>query len=674
VLSTKSQSPTPFAVTRTASFGYSFLRPPQAADELGRLGPYRILQLLGRGGMGLVFRAEDSLLNRAVALKVMLPEHASGWEARARFLREARAAATVEHDHIVPIFQVDEDNNTPFLAMPLLKGQSLHAALGERPQQPVGEVLRVGRQIAEGLAAAHAAGLIHRDIKPANVWLEGAGRRVKILDFGLARVVGPAAERAADAPSDLTQTGMVVGTPAYMSPEQASGAGVGPQSDLYSLGVVLYQMAVGRLPHDGIQGTAAILAAAGTPPSPPADVRADLPPPLNALILRLMARSSAERPGSAAEVADELRAIEQAGSTVAPAPPPRVRAWWVWVAGGATLAVTLAGLVAFDRMNRPPATAVATPPAAVEPPPPVVETTATGLLGDDRFAYGSPDSLMTVSPDGSLLAVCTSDPEARVWVFDTATRQVVSKLSGHTDRVFRMAFFPDGRRLVSGSVDGTAKVWNLATGEAETTFTHNEWGGSVAVRADGAEVATGGLSSVRVWDVASGTERHHLTGHAAHIHGLAYSPTDPHLLASAGQDGAVRLWDTRNGRGLAVLQGPRLATEMAFSPDGKLIACGHGTSVKVWRVADRTPAFTADVSAAWVRFTPDGSGLWCGPWGGGEEPVLSRLDSAGRVRLRVKLSDVPQRSGFAVRGDRVYAGNHSGAGVIDAASGKVLAK
>jgi hypothetical protein len=471
---------------------------------------------------------------------------------------------------------------------------------------------------------------------------------------------------------------MVVGTPAYMSPEQASGAGVGPQSDLYSLGVVLYQMAVGRLPHDGIQGTAAILAAAGTPPSPPADVRADLPPPLNALILRLMARSSADRPGSAADVAAELLAIEQAGSRIAPAPPrERKRAWWPWVAGGATLAVTLAGLVAFDRMNRPPAAATFTPPttaAAVELPPPVVETTATGLLGDDRFAYGSPDALMAVSPDGSLLAVCTTDPEARVWVFDTATRQVVCKLSGHTDRVFRMAFFPDGRRLLSGSVDGTAKVWNLATGVAETTFTHNDWVLSVAVRADGAEVATGGLSSVRVWDVTTGEERLHLTGHAAHIHGLAYSPADPHLLASAGQDGAVRLWDTRNGRGLAVLEGPRLATEMAFSPDGKLVACGHGTSVKVWRVAERTAAFTADVPASWVRFTPDGSGLWCGPWVRGEQPVLTRLDTAGRVRQRVKLADLPQPSGFAVRDDRVYAGGQFGAGVIDAASGKVLAK
>ena len=160
------------------------LAAPKLPDEIGRLGPYRVLARIGIGGMGLVFRAEDPHLRRLVALKVMLPQFTADPTARARFLREARAAAAVEHDHIVPIFQVGEDRGIPYLAMPLLKGEALSARIKARGPLPLFHIVRIAREVADGLAAAHAAGLIHRDIKPSNIMLEGDLRRVRLLDFG----------------------------------------------------------------------------------------------------------------------------------------------------------------------------------------------------------------------------------------------------------------------------------------------------------------------------------------------------------------------------------------------------------------------------------------------------------------------------------------------------------
>ncbi len=224
----------------------AFLGPPQKPDELGRLGPYRVLQILGQGGMGIVFVAEDTRLGRQVALKAMLPELATKPAAHERFLRKARTAAAIEHDHIVAIYQVDEDRGVPYIAMPLLKGCSLEDWLRRQPQQPlpVPLILKLGKEIAGGLAAAHAHGLIHRDIKPANIFLQTVGRgssatskdttpsaflsltpgdelrpadcRVKILDFGLARLT--AGEQ------HLTLSGVIMGTPAYMAPSRRGPA------------------------------------------------------------------------------------------------------------------------------------------------------------------------------------------------------------------------------------------------------------------------------------------------------------------------------------------------------------------------------------------------------------------------------------------------------------------
>src|SRR5262249_55159076 len=279
----------------------SFLRPPRQPDELGRLSGFRVLEVLGKGGMGLVLRAEDVQLRRQVALKVIRPEYAADGGYRERFLHEARAAAKVQHDHIIPVHQVGDDNGVLFLAMPLLNGQTLAAWLSSGPLLTPAEQLRIGRELAEGLAAAHAQGLIHRDLKPSNVWLEAPTGRVKILDFGLARCTEAAG---------LTQHGVVVGTPAYMSPEQADGQPLDGRSDLFSLGVILYQVATGRQPFARDSVTATLRAVVDHHPSAPHEVAAAVPPALSDLIVRLLAKSPEARPASAQETAEALRVLE----------------------------------------------------------------------------------------------------------------------------------------------------------------------------------------------------------------------------------------------------------------------------------------------------------------------------------------------------------------------------
>jgi hypothetical protein len=284
-----------------------FLAPAQAEDEMGRLGGYRVLKILGRGGMGVVFLAHDPNADRQIALKVMLPDVAQKPEARERFLREARATAGIEHDHIVPLYHVAEDNGVPFLTMPLLKGMTLEDWLKQREKskEPVelAQILRIGQEMAQGLAAAHERGLIHRDIKPANVWLDaGANHRVKILDFGLARPADDAS---------LTQPGMIVGTASYMAPEQARGLAVDARADLYSLGCVLYRLCTGRLPFGGPDAMSVLIAATTEQVPEVRELNPDVPAPLAELIMQLLAKKPDDRPASARDVAGILQALER---------------------------------------------------------------------------------------------------------------------------------------------------------------------------------------------------------------------------------------------------------------------------------------------------------------------------------------------------------------------------
>jgi serine/threonine protein kinase len=290
-----------------------------------RLGPYRLIKPLGHGGMGAVYLAEDTQLRRPTALKVMLPSVALDRQARERFLREARAAAAIRNDHVVTVYQVGEENGTPFIAMEVLRGAPLDAFLAKEPAPTITAVIRLAREIATGLAAAHDKGLVHRDIKPANVWLEAPKGRVKILDFGLARPAKPDREDV----DRLTCDGMVMGTPSYMSPEQARGEAVDFRTDLFSLGTVLYRLCTGQLPFSGPTTTAVLTQLAIADPPSAAERNPQVPAALSALIDRLLKKEPAERPKSARAVADELRQMDltpsrpTAATMVRPTPPPQ---------------------------------------------------------------------------------------------------------------------------------------------------------------------------------------------------------------------------------------------------------------------------------------------------------------------------------------------------------------
>lgn len=298
----------------------ALLSPPQSAGELGRLGPYRVLSVLGSGGMGVVFRAEDARLERAVALKVIAPTLSANSIARERFLREARALASIEHDHIVHLYQVGEERGIPFLAMQLLEGESLENRLQHKGRLPIPEVLRIGREAAEGLAAVHERGIVHRDIKPTNLWLESGRDRVKLFDFGLA---APARRDP-----QLTMPGTLIGSPAYMAPEQVRGGAANPRSDLFSLGCVLYRLCTGTLPFQGTDTVSILAAIAIGPPRPIRRLNPEVPPALDALVMRLLSKEPEGRPPSASAVVAAITSIENGGvdpvlPSLSPASPLR---------------------------------------------------------------------------------------------------------------------------------------------------------------------------------------------------------------------------------------------------------------------------------------------------------------------------------------------------------------
>jgi len=309
---------------------YSFLLPPVEPDEIGRVGHYRVLHLLGSGGMGMVFAAEDIALQRYVAIKVMHPELASdpsgGWQ---RFLREARALGGVKHQHLVTVYQAFQDRGTVFLVMELLEGESLEARIRRPEPLSLQEILQIGREIAIGLSVLHGHGLIHRDIKPANIWLEitpegkrrkstsksGVIRRsdsspfqVKILDLGLVRSV--------EGSDGLTASGMVMGTPAYMSLEQVRGLALDHRTDLFSLGCVLYAMCTGKPPFEAENPVAQATALIRGRIRPAIARNPATPKLLSDLITNLLAKEPQDRPESALEVVDLLEEIGKSSQVV----------------------------------------------------------------------------------------------------------------------------------------------------------------------------------------------------------------------------------------------------------------------------------------------------------------------------------------------------------------------
>jgi serine/threonine protein kinase len=274
-----------------------FLSPPTHPELLGQLGRYQIEQVIGAGGMGIVLKGFDTNLNRPVAVKVLAPHLAHSGAARQRFAREARAAAAVVHEHVVAIYNVESEQETPFLVIQYVPGRSLQDRVDQEGPLSAKEILRIGRQAAAGLAAAHAQGVIHRDVKPANILLENGVERALLTDFGLAR--------AADDAS-LTHSGIVAGTPHYMSPEQARGESADGRSDLFSLGSVLYFMATGHPPFRAEQAMAVLNRICHDRPRPVAQINPQIPDELADVIERLLEKRPNRRYASADEVQQVL--------------------------------------------------------------------------------------------------------------------------------------------------------------------------------------------------------------------------------------------------------------------------------------------------------------------------------------------------------------------------------
>jgi WD40 repeat protein len=621
---------------------HGFLAPPQEPDELGRLGQYRVLKVLGQGGMGMVYQAEDVQLRRQVAIKAMLPQLASNPRASSRFQREARAAAAIEHDHIISIFNVGDERGIPYLAMPLLKGESLAARLRRQPHPAVLEVLRIGREIAEGLAAAHERGLIHRDIKPANVWLEGqpganVGGRVKILDFGLAREVReedtlPDATTPGSTDQEVTLQGTIVGTPAYMAPEQASGKEVDSRCDLFSLGCVLYLMSTGELPFSGKNVLATLKAVATHRPIEPRELNPAVPRELSELVMDLLAKDPAQRPASAQVVARQLRALaHEERARVARA---RARRWWL--AMGTGLALLAAFLTAALVIS------LTTPQGMVfiesDDPRALVSIMKDGVVALDHAAPGmhtlhaGPYKVELLEPRNSDLVVnpptftlerdgrvfirikrdsdevgppiarvgppppCAADAlkrddlsEAALANFGqgdprAAPAELVAVLGDPRFRITGVsrfpAFSPDGTLLAVPS-GAEVRVFAASTGACRKVFHSDTWRVfAVAFSADSSTLAAAcGNGNVVLWDVKTGQKLHVLVGHHEWAGKLAFAPQG-HVLASASADGTVRVWDCVRGQQLHFLRAPSYhwMQSVAFSKDGKWLAatCSDG--------------------------------------------------------------------------------------------------
>ncbi|MEX2172873.1 MAG: serine/threonine-protein kinase [Pirellulaceae bacterium] len=316
--------------------------PTDDPQYVGRFGGYEILGVIGQGGMGVVLKGFEPALNRYVAIKVLSPTLATSGAARKRFAREAQAAAAVLHENVIAIHRVADAHDLPYLVMPYVGGMSLQKRIDDEGPLPLVAILRISRQIAAGLAAAHAQGLVHRDIKPANILLERGVERVTITDFGLAR--------AADDGS-VTKTGFIAGTPQYMSPEQARGEPLDARSDLFSLGSVIYAMCTGHPPFRAETTYGILRRITDGQPGPIRAANADIPAWLESIVAKLHAKSPGERIASAEALAELLEQclahVQQ--PTVSPLPaelrphlPGRRWAWPVGIGSAIVVCVALA--------------------------------------------------------------------------------------------------------------------------------------------------------------------------------------------------------------------------------------------------------------------------------------------------------------------------------------------
>jgi tricorn protease-like protein len=631
-----------------------FLQPAENPFYLGRLGHFDVTEVVGKGGMGIVLKGFDAHLQRFVALKVLTPEFANNENARKRFCREARAAASISHENVVAVHQVEREEGLPFLVMQLVSGESLQEKLDRDGPLELTDILDIGMQTAAGLAAAHAQGLIHRDIKPANILLEG-GRKVRLTDFGLAR----AAEDV-----KITQTGFVAGTPLYMSPEQARGDEVDFRTDLFSLGSVMYAMCTGKAPFEGSTPYIVLKRVTEEAPERIRKLNPKIPEWLEAGIYRLLEKDPAKRPQSAADIANILAhylSALRAGTPIA-VPCPKQQApcgtrrrlaliGIPLILGAGLLALELSGITRLTGLVPLPPERTA-PVREMGPPPRLTLPANAGPIWS-----------VAISPDGNTIAMGIDDGTVKLW--NAKTGEVRGTVHAHKSPIWAVAFSPDGNVLATGSTDGTVGLWKMPSGDPCCKLQHTgpvrclafshdgkklaagsrqdrtviiwdfppdkanpdmnrvqtgQHDGeviSVAFAADDRTIAggSGGQNTIKVWDVATGKEKLTIPGNSGGVYAVAYDPNS-NLLASGGWDKTVRFWDS-TGQQRSTLSGhTQDIWALAFSPDGKILATGsEDRTVKLWDVATGKVIVTFTEHAASVYtvvFSRDGKMLATG--------------------------------------------------------------
>jgi predicted Ser/Thr protein kinase len=605
-----------------------------------KFGRFEVIAELGQGAMGHVYRAHDPVLDRSVALKTVSPALLSRRDTIKRFEREAKAAARLGHPNIVTVYEVGEADGTRYIAMELVEGVELTDVLAEPDRYTLEQKVRMMVDICRGLDFAHKMGVVHRDVKPANVRVARDGT-VKILDFGIARL----------GESDMTQAGMVLGTPSYISPELLQGAPVDPRADMWAVGVILYEMLSGRRPFEAPTITALVHRIVHEP-LPPLDAdKLHLPPTLVAIATRALEKDPARRYPDLGTMANALSAAIGGTPPAAPIDPiVRKRAYEANFAdarrrlaeddlSGALDAARRAqavdpartGIVdlirvieerlrAAQTIRRVPTRARATetapvrgseptkPPspeatAAAAVPPGPLDTATLRARGASAFreqgAFGEPPATResALSPTADLLALAGSDGAIRLWDLRTRTRTNVlrtdlHKRSGHDAAALALAFSPDGSLLASAHVDGVVHLWDMASGEeAPARLRHDNAVGTLAFSPDGATLATGSLdANLRLWDVGAavaGEAKRELVRQPSGVTSLAWAGGGEWILT--GHARVLRLMDPVRGKLLASIRGPEGPVHLlAPSPDGRLMAAAsHDRTVRLFDLASR---------------------------------------------------------------------------------------